>query len=134
MPRACICSTCSCKNPDRRDTNPNCLVVGRELVAIDFETCFSFLYPIVGPSGHAWEVSRHGLASNHLFYRELLGADVQWTPLVQSMLLDIHQMLTTLTSWMPMGWKRWIPDLQRHFESLSKHENELVFEVVRSLS
>lgn len=122
------------QNPDRRPDNPNCLVVSRRLAAIDFESCFSFLYPIVGLSAHAWEVSKQGIGSNHIFQRELKDAEIAWDVLVGAVLALAVDFLDSSKTWLPGSWNRWVAQVRNHFDVLRSHEQELVFEVVRSLS
>jgi len=122
------------QNPDRRVDNPNCLVVARQLAAIDFESCFSFLYPIVGNSAHPWEVSRQGIGSRHLFRRNLNDAGVEWPMLVRSIVATGLDVLASCDVWMPQAWRTWKELVGDHFMILQEHEQELVFEVVRSLT
>lgn len=56
--------------PDRR---PNCAHVGDRLIAYDFEMCFSFTISLFNPY-KAWEVSKHGLNTPHVFHRQLRNA------------------------------------------------------------
>ncbi len=122
------------QNPDRRVDNPNCVVVARQLAAIDFESCFSFLYPIVGNSAHPWEVSRHRIASRHLFHEDLTGADIKWPSMVRNVMMSARDVLADCELWMPHAWIRWKERVDHHFAMLQRHENELIFEVVRSLT
>jgi hypothetical protein len=122
------------QNPDRRVDNPNCVVVARHLTAIDFESCFSFLYPIVGNSAHPWEVSRQGIASRHLFHRDLNAAGVEWTVLVRHLMATAFEVLENCEIWLPQAWRIWKGRIDDHFTLLREHEQELIFEVVRSLA
>jgi hypothetical protein len=122
------------QNPDRRLENANCLVVSRQLVAIDFEACFSFLYPIIGMSAHPWEVSKQGIARRHLFHGELREAGVEWPMLVQAMLAEMMNLLHQSEMWLPSAWMGWAGGVRDHVSALRAHEQQLVFEVVGSLS
>src|SRR4051812_13094755 len=120
------------QNADRRSNNSNCLVVARQLAAIDFESSFSFLYPIIGNSAHPWEVSRHGIASRHLFHRDLSAADVEWAVLVRHVIGKAVEILGSCEIWLPQTWRILKERVDDHFMILQQHEQELVFEVVRS--
>jgi hypothetical protein len=122
------------QNPDRREENPNCLVVSRHLVAIDFGDCFSFLYPILGFPAHPWEVSKQGIGSRHVFHRDLKGADVNWPALVREMLITTRGLLAECSGWLPGGWEDWAQRVRDHFTILGEHEQQLIFEVAGSLS
>jgi hypothetical protein len=122
------------QNPDRRSDNSNCIVVARQLAAIDFESSFSFLYPIIGNSAHPWEVSRHGIAPRHLFHRDLSAADVEWAVLVRHLIGNAFEVLENCDIWLPQAWRIWKERVDDHFMILRQHEQELVFEVVRSLA
>ena len=122
------------QNPDRQTDNSNCLAVGRKLFAIDFGECFSFLYPIVGMSAHPWEVSRQGIAARHVFHRELKESVIDWPRLTTKMLEASQELLEASERWMPAEWKGWAERVQEHFEVLQEHEQELVFEVARSVA
>jgi hypothetical protein len=122
------------QNADRTSRNVNCLVVARQLAAIDFETSFSFLYPIIGNSAHPWEVSRQGIAPRHLFHHVLNSSAVEWAVLVPHFLSTIFEVLEQCEIWLPDAWRIWKRRVDDHFRSLQEHEHELVFEVVRSLA
>lgn len=121
------------QNPDRRQDNGNCLVVSRQLAAIDFESCFSFLYPIVGVSAHPWEVSRHGIAPFHLFHRELKEADVEWPMLVHELLVEMSDAVQASQVWVPNAWAGWLGRVREHLSMLREYEPKVVYEVARSL-
>ena len=122
------------QNPDRQANNSNCLAVGRKLFAIDFGECFSFLYSIVGMSAHPWEVSRQGIAAHHVFHRELKESVIDWPRLTAKMLEASNELLEASERWLPAAWKGWAEGVQEHFEVLQEHEQELVFEVARSVA
>lgn len=122
------------QNPDRRPDNPNCLVVSRRLAAIDFETCFSFLYPVVGPPVQPWELSRHGIARRHLFFSEVKEAGVEWHVLVDGMLTVMMHAMGAAEVWMPVSWKDWYGHVRHHLSTLKEHEQTVVYEVIRSLA
>jgi hypothetical protein len=122
------------QNPDRQANNSNCLAVGRKLFAIDFGDCFSFLYPIVGVSAHPWEVSRQGIAARHVFHQELKECEMDWPALTTRMLEASAELLEGSERWLPVEWTGWAERVHQHFKVLQEHEQELVFEVARSVA
>lgn len=59
------------QNPDRRKEKVNCAMLRGELLAFDFEMCFSHLFlPIVGGTKPPWDLLDTPLARNHLFQGE----------------------------------------------------------------
>jgi hypothetical protein len=122
------------QNPDRQAGNSNCLAVGKKLFAIDFGDCFSFLYPIVGVSAHPWDVSRQGIAARHVFHQELKECVMDWPTLTTSMLAAAAELLEDSELWMPVEWTEWAERVHEHFKVLQEHEQELVFEVARSVA
>src|SRR4051812_810122 len=122
------------QNADRRSDNSNCMVVARQLAAIDFESSFSFLYPIIGNSAHPWEVSRHGIASRHLFHRDLNAADVEWAVLVRHVIGKAVEILGSCEIWLPQTRSILKERVEDYFMILLHHEPEVAFEVLRNLS
>lgn len=57
-------------NPDRRVDNPNALVCGSEIVAIDHEMAFSFLFPLLG-AGDPADNPCADLLERHVFAQQL---------------------------------------------------------------
>lgn len=72
------------QNPDRRIQNPNCALFENQLLAYDFEMAFSFLM-LIGNTFEAWEVSKHGIAPQHIFYPRLRGKLPDWNPLLTAL-------------------------------------------------
>ncbi len=63
------------QNPDRRKDKPNLLRKGDDLVIIDHEMAFSFLYSFV-PDEFPWEGKGIDFVKDHLFYNELKGREL----------------------------------------------------------
>jgi hypothetical protein len=120
------------QNPDRRRDNANCLVVARDLVAIDFESCFSFLYPIVGIKSEPWQVSDGGIPVRHLFHAVLKGADLEWQRLCE----EIGRLVDAIDEWavwLPNRWSSWADQLRTHMMAIRDHQQQFLVEVLRSL-
>jgi hypothetical protein len=121
------------QNPDRRVDNPNCLAISSTIYAIDFESCFSFLYPIVGQKPEPWEVSRLGIASSHLFQRQLKKANVEWSVLADA-IGDHAEVLDDWAAWLSGSWKSWADRVRGHMIAIRDHRKEFLIDVARSLS
>jgi hypothetical protein len=89
-------------NFDRRIGNPNCALRGQELLAYDFECCFSFLRALFGPP--AWEVSRLKIAEHHIFQRELHALGADWTPFMEALERLDEALLRSLAKDFPTPW------------------------------
>lgn len=122
------------QNPDRRLDSPNAVVASNRLIAIDFEACFSFLYPILGRTVEPWQVSQHGIAERHLFHDPLRNATVEWPMLVPMTVELLDQGLAEADTWIPPMWRNWADRVRAHMMTLRQNEHDLLFEVVRSLS
>ena len=57
-------------NPDRRREKPNLLENGEEVVVIDHELAFSFIYELF-PSSTPWELAKADHLYKHIFYADL---------------------------------------------------------------
>jgi hypothetical protein len=91
------------QNPDRRVTNPNCAIFENQLLAYDFEMAFSFLM-LVGNALEAWQVSKHGLAVQHLMYPRLRGKSPTWQPLMTALQELTVERLDELITHLPAAW------------------------------
>ena len=67
------------QNPDRKTDNPNAAMLNGEVVAFDFEMCFSFvrMLSLPGISPEAWEVDAD-MAQKHLFHKGLWAKEQDW--------------------------------------------------------
>lgn len=121
------------QNPDRRPSNPNCALFEDRLLAYDFEVSFSFLWA-VGRTHNAWEVSKHGLASKHLFYSRLRLKQPAWEPLISSLRALTPQLLHELMDALPLDWKDDVQEVRAHLLSLLESLDEFEKELQESVS
>lgn len=121
------------QNPDRRRDKPNCGFRGSRLIAFDFEMSFSFLY-LVGPQPEAWEVSRHGIAQNHLFQRSLRQREVNWRPLLTALDSFDPSLVEDWTGLLPDEWCSGTERVIRHIQAVKQNLQRFEIELQRSLT
>lgn len=121
------------QNPDRRWDRPNCALLAGSLIAFDFERCFSFLLPIIGGLASPWEVSRHGIAANHLFHSVLKARAPSWTPLIDRLRALPVERLDQLASALPGAWQSEAARVREHVTEVIMNLHEFELELQRSL-
>lgn len=119
------------QNVDRRFDKPNCAHWGDSLVAYDFELSFSFLLALMSPPPH--QVSKCGIAHNHIFQKGLYAQDRDWKPFADKLkLLNLSQVQSELqnvpTAWMSAQNKVW-----NHLSSAQSQAPALLLELEESL-
>jgi hypothetical protein len=120
------------QNPDRRSDKPNCAFLGKDLVAFDFEMCFSFLLAIL-QRGEPWEVSKHGLGPNHFFYPNLKKHSADWDPFISMCSKLDAASLDQLFSEVPDSWQEWARKVREHVLDVIMYLNDFKMELQRSL-
>ena len=129
------------QNPDRSfeaDKRPNCANFGHRLVAFDFELAFSFVYLLFN-SGKPWEVTKHGIAPQHLFYKPLRAAmqqdgKIDLRPFVANVAtLDVDDLIQSLQS-LPTGWAHYADKIEAHLKEIVAHPRDFELELHRSLA
>lgn len=121
------------QNPDRRHDKTNCGFRGQRLIAFDFEMSFSFLR-LVGQQAKPWEVSKHGIASKHLFQRRLSQREVNWKPLLAA--LDSFD-LSLIQQWgnlLPDEWCSGADRVAEHLRAVKQDLARFEIELQRSLT
>jgi hypothetical protein len=110
------------QNPDRLPNRPNFGLMGRELVAFDFDQCFSFLY-IIFNLGQPWEVSKHGIAQKHFCYPRLKNArdPVNWADNINAVMSFSDELLSGLTAWIPETWSGNSATIRDHLAAIREH-------------
>ena len=110
------------QNPDRLPNRPNCAMKGTKLIAFDFDQCFSFLY-LIGNLGSPWEVSKHGIASNHLCHHgiQIKKDVVSWTDNIDAMVALSDEVLELITSWIPSDWASNASKVRSHLSAIREH-------------
>ena len=123
------------QNPDRTELRPNCAIGSDGFKVYDFETSFSFVL-LVGSQDEPWEVSKHGLASKHLFHSALKRnkVSVDWRPFVNSLRKMSTDSLDRLGEGLPQGWAKHIERISTHLLHVIGNAHQFELELRRSLS
>jgi hypothetical protein len=121
------------QNPDRRASNPNCALYEEKLLAYDFELAFSFLMA-VGNAFEAWEVSKHGLSAQHIFYPRLRKQRPDWSPLLASLRELTAERLDELIGCLPADWQGDVQRIRTHLISLLGCLDDLEQELQESVA
>ena len=119
------------QNPDRTRTNHNCGVSSGRFLAFDFDLCFSFLLPLIGRS-NAWEISRLPFRTDHLFYRQLRGRELNHSRALDALKRLCPTYLDGAATWMPEEWNAFQEALQRHLQVLCEHLGDLEIQLAGS--
>jgi hypothetical protein len=122
------------QNPDRLPTRPNFGLMGRTLVAFDFDQCFSFLY-LIFSLGQPWEVSRHGIAQKHFCYTALKNArnGVGWAENINAVMSISEEFLDVATSWIPESWSGNTGRIKAHLAAIREHLGAFELELQGSI-
>lgn len=119
------------QNPDRLPHRPNFGLIGRQLVAFDFDQCFSFLYPLFILLGQPWEVSKHGIAQKHFCYPSLKNAQksaqknlrdpISWADNIEAVSSLSDELLAVSTAWIPEEWSGNSAKIKEHLVVIREH-------------
>lgn len=123
------------QNPDRTQLRPNCAMLSERFKVFDFETSFSFIL-LIGSQEEPWEVSKHGLASKHLFH-SVLRRDkltVDWRPFIKSLRKIDGDRLDQLTEGLPQNWLEHMDRINTHLLKVVGNAHQFELELRRSLS
>jgi hypothetical protein len=110
------------QNPDRLPNRPNFGLMGKDVVAFDFDQCFSFLY-LIFSLGQPWEVSKHGIAQKHFCYPSLKNArdPIIWTDNINAVMSFSDELLGNLTAWIPETWSENSAKIREHLMVIREH-------------
>lgn len=122
------------QNPDRRLEKPNLGILGNNLIAFDFESAFSFLYPILGMKYEPWEVSQSRIGATHILAKQLSQRKIDWQPLIQALEQFDAAKLDALAELLPKKWQGYMPTVKMHLNKLQDSLSRLEFELQRSLT
>ena len=122
------------QNPDRLPNRPNFGLMGRTLVAFDFDQCFSFLYLILS-LGQPWDVSEHGIAQKHFCYPTLKNArdPINWADNINAVMSFSDELLGQLTAWIPETWSGSSAKIREHLAAIREHLGAFELELQRSV-
>jgi hypothetical protein len=123
------------QNPDRVPLRPNCGSRSGTIMVYDFETAFSFLL-LIGAQPHPWQVSRHGIAPNHLFFNVLKQrkAEITWKPILEGLRRLTPERLEEMTTALPLDWRQRCEEVRNHITNVGRNLDKFELELQRSLS
>lgn len=119
------------QNPDRRPNNPNLLWKGSEIIIIDHELAFSFLYQI-GISGRPWELSTSAgdFLNDHVFSKDLKGKNIDHSRLREALEGIDEATLDALIDQVPIEWKNnTLSRIRAHIRDVRNHAAEFIEQV-----
>jgi hypothetical protein len=122
------------QNPDRVKQRPNCAMSSAGITTYDFETAFSFVF-VIGKQALPYEVSKHNLAKNHLFYPALRARkkELDWKPFVSRLRKVTQIELERMTAGFPPAWLAHFPEVSAHILTTVEHARDFELELRRSL-
>jgi hypothetical protein len=107
-------------NPDRRQTNPNCLQRGDEIRIIDHELCFGALLIGWKPPWEVGALQHMATNGSHIFRDTLRGRDVDWGPITDVWKELSDDIISDYEAVIPVEWSDAVPFVQ---EALGKIRN-----------
>jgi len=122
------------QNPDRTRRRPNSALLSEGLISFDFETAFSFVF-LIGKQPPPWEVSKHGIATNHIFYPVLRAKkkEVSWKPFVSRLRKFRKVQIEELAAGFPHEWLVHAGNVYTHILGVVEHVKDFELELRRSL-
>ncbi|SRR5216683_279427 len=119
------------QNPDRRADKPNCLYQKENIIAFDFELCFSFVLAI-GASDPC-DFSKHGIARKHFFRAALSRCAVDWRPFLKSLAALTDAEIEAMIKAVPVEWQQFAPKIEEHLKFMTRQSDRIELELQRSL-
>jgi len=123
------------QNPDRRVDKPNCMVQRGNVIAFDFELCFSFIFAI--PAADPCDFCSHGIARRHLFHSVLSSAlskvGIDWQPFLKSLKALSDEQVHNITLSVPSEWATFAGKIEQHIKFMRTQEARIELELHRSL-
>lgn len=120
------------QNPDRLHRNPNLAMHGGRILAFDFENAFSFLMALFGGNGAPWELSKHGIANQHILYGIFKGQKVDWSDFCSRVSKLDMEYVQNCVACLPSSWCGHTPKLISHMASVVENVEKLHTELLWS--
>lgn len=105
-------------NPDRRQTNPNCLQRGNELRIIDHELCFGEMLIGWQPPWFTGSLQFMATPGQHIFRDALRGKNVDWSSITESWKQLPDETLSDYEAVIPVEWSVSLPFVQAAIEKV----------------
>lgn len=119
------------QNPDRRSEKPNCTFQRGNLIAFDFELCFSFVFAIGRPD--PCDFIRHGICEKHLFRGFLSKRSVDWKPFLHSLEGLSDSEIDAMINAVPLEWRGFSGQVAEHLRFMREQPSRIELELQRSL-
>lgn len=102
------------ENPDRRPEKPNLLENGDEMVLIDHEAAFSFIFAL-GTDSEPWTLSQAGFLTNHVFFPDLKSLIPQFDRIHSALEAFTQDQWDQMEGILPEAWKSgWCATVRDH--------------------
>jgi len=129
------------QNPDRSlvHNKPNVLTKNEEIIIIDHEKAFSFLFPLIGKRKmNAWEISEETFVKNHLFYSELKKSskrDIIDFDYIKNKIERLStNKLDSIIDSLPTEWKNdYTSKIRIHLEEIVNYSDKFIYELKKTL-
>ena len=125
------------QNPDRRKDKPNLLVKGADVVLIDHEMAFSFLYSLA-PMAPVWTGAMPPFVTEHIFHNELRGQATSFDRLRGALEAVDTRRLAMYREAVPREWRhgtvRAVEQIIEYLDEQRMNSGALFGAIVRSLT
>jgi len=131
--RDIFCYDLVVQNPDRLQTNPNCMIKSGRFVAFDFNMAFSFLM-LIGNPNEPWEFLKHQISEKHVFLPSLRGKAVDFKPFIDKVRSLSAARLDEILDAIPFGDGQWNAKVREHMMSIVANADKLEIEFARCIA
>ncbi len=121
------------QNPDRRPEKVNCGLLGGQIIAFDFELCFSHCFlPVIGSSqSDPVAVSGTNLPKSHLFYGNLRGEDHDTTQIQEFVSPITEDWLSEIENSLPNHWRGCCESICAHLRVVKERASDFSFDITQ---
>ena len=121
------------QNPDRRYNNPNLLLRGHEIFAVDHELAFSFVFAIAPPQ-EPWKLGAPYPFEQHPLFRAVKGKSIDLQGFRSALAGLSPQIVAAMLSTLPQEWEnQHMAPIARYLAGMSAHAKEFTDGICRRL-
>ena len=122
------------QNPDRRFNNPNLLLQGDRILALDHELAFSFVFGIA-PSPEPWKLTDPYPFDQHVLFRSVKGRVLDLQGFTSKLAGLSPEIIAAMQSELPQEWEnQHMAAIARYLAVMSAHAVEFIQGVGRRLA
>lgn len=124
------------QNSDRRDAKPNMLTDGKEIVILDHELAFGFIFDFI-KNPNPWEIRQADLhwINNHCLLPKIKGKDFDFDSFSERLDNLDNNFWDTAWNLIPIEWRSDHFNLIRnHFTAISENKNSFILELKKLMS